>query len=230
MGSRGAVLLLVLASSLAAARAPDPLTLARRFYNQGQLDQALVAARQAASNPATASSARLVIGRIHLERYRQDATAGGLDEARKELRSVDPRVLDATRTDRAAGRAGGAALLRGALSGPRPNCWRRLSTRPRRWRPTRTCARSTGGRRRSIARHRPSRRRSAVSCISGSPNAWKRSCAVTRRPARPTTGSRRPRARRGISIAPGPLPRPDGSAPRSPPIAASRYAPISIAS
>jgi hypothetical protein len=109
MGSRGAVLLLVLASSLAAVRAPDPLTLARRFYNQGQLDQALVAARQAASNPATASSAHLVIGRIHLERYRQDATAGGLDEARKELRSVDPRVLDAT--ERIELQVGLAALL-----------------------------------------------------------------------------------------------------------------------
>ena len=94
MGSRGALLLLVLVSSLAAARGPDPLTLARRLYNQGQLDQALVAARQAAANPATVSSARLVIGRIHLERYRQDATAGELEEARKELRSVDPRVLD----------------------------------------------------------------------------------------------------------------------------------------
>ena len=73
MGSRGALLLLVFASSLAAARGPDPLALARRFYNQGQLEQALTAARQAVANPATASSARLVIGRIHLERYRQAA-------------------------------------------------------------------------------------------------------------------------------------------------------------
>jgi hypothetical protein len=95
MGSRGVLLVLVLASSLAAARAPDPLTLARRFYNLGQYEQALAAARQAASNPATASSARLVIGRIHLERYRQHTTPGELDDARKELRSVDARALDA---------------------------------------------------------------------------------------------------------------------------------------
>jgi len=95
MGSRGAVLLFVLASSLAVVRAPDPLTLARRLYNQGQLEQALVAARQAAANPATVSSARLVIGRIHLERYRQHAIPSDLDDARKELRAVDARVLDA---------------------------------------------------------------------------------------------------------------------------------------
>jgi hypothetical protein len=109
MGSRGALLLLVLASSLAAAVAPDPLTLARRLYNQGQLEQALVAARQAASNPATVSSARLVIGRIHLERYRQEPAAGELDEARKELRSVDPRALDAR--ERIELQVGLAALL-----------------------------------------------------------------------------------------------------------------------
>lgn len=109
MGSRGALLVLVLAGSLAAAAAPDPLTLARRFYNQGQLEQALVAARQAATNPATVSSARLVIGRIHLERYRKAETPGELDEARKELRSVDPRVLDAK--ERIELQVGLAALL-----------------------------------------------------------------------------------------------------------------------
>lgn len=95
MGFRGVALLLVLVSSLAAVRAPDPLTLARRFYNQGQLEQALAAARQALANPATASSARLVIGRIHLERYRQATTPADLDEARKELKAVEPRALDA---------------------------------------------------------------------------------------------------------------------------------------
>jgi hypothetical protein len=94
MGSRGALLLFVLVSSLGAARAPDQLPLARRLYNQGQLDQALIAARQAAANPATVSSARLVIGRIHLERYRQSATPSDLDDARKELKGVDARVLD----------------------------------------------------------------------------------------------------------------------------------------
>jgi hypothetical protein len=109
MGCRGAVLLLVFASSLAAARAPDPLTLARRFYNQGQLEQALTAARQAANNPATLSSARLVIGGIHLERYRQAAVPGELDAARENLSTVDPRVLDAR--ERIELQVGFAALL-----------------------------------------------------------------------------------------------------------------------
>ncbi|HET7697160.1 MAG TPA: hypothetical protein VFK57_15720 [Vicinamibacterales bacterium] len=95
MGSRGAVVLFVLVSSLAAMGTPDQLTLARRYYNQGQLEQALTAAREAAGNPKTASSARLVIGRIHLERYRQTSTPADLDEARKELRLVDRAVLDA---------------------------------------------------------------------------------------------------------------------------------------
>lgn len=109
MGSRGALLLLVLASSLAAVAGPDPLTLARRFYNQGQLEQALIAARQAATNPATVSSARLVIGRIHLERYRREATPGELDEARQQLRSVDGRALDVN--ERVELQVGLAALL-----------------------------------------------------------------------------------------------------------------------
>ena len=109
MGSRGLLLLLVLASSLAAARAPDPLTLARRYYNQGQLEQALAAARQAMSTPATVSSARLVIGRIHLERYRQAATPSELDDARSELRALDPRALDAR--ERIELQVGLAALL-----------------------------------------------------------------------------------------------------------------------
>ena len=109
MGSSGLVLLFVLVSSLAFARAPDQLPLARRLYNQGQLEQALAAARQAVANPTTASSARLVIGRILLERYRQNPTPADLDQARKELTGVDPRVLDAK--ERIELQVGLAALL-----------------------------------------------------------------------------------------------------------------------
>lgn len=94
MGSRGALLLLVLVSSLAASRAPDHLALARRYYNQGQLEQALAAARLAAAIPATQSSARLVIGRIYLERYRQNSMPADLEAAQNEFRDVDRRVLD----------------------------------------------------------------------------------------------------------------------------------------
>ena len=94
MGSRAALLVLVLVSSLAASAAPDQLALARRYYNQGQLEQALVAARQAAANPAQVASARLVIGRIHLERYRQNPAPAELEAARKELLALDARALD----------------------------------------------------------------------------------------------------------------------------------------
>jgi hypothetical protein len=91
------------------AAAPDPLTIARRLYNEGNFDAALVAARQAAANPSRASSARLVMGRIHLERHRQSAMAGELENARTELRAVDPRALDAR--ERIELQVGLAALL-----------------------------------------------------------------------------------------------------------------------
>ena len=87
-------LLLPCADSPVAAAAPDPITLARRLYNEGKFDEALDAARKALATPATASSARLVIGRIQLERYRRTPTETGLDEAKSTLRAVDGRALD----------------------------------------------------------------------------------------------------------------------------------------
>jgi hypothetical protein len=91
-----ALLLFVLTGSLAATKGPpDPLLTARRLYNQGQYDQALEAAQMAASNPSIVSSARLVMGRARLERYRQTPIPAELDTARTELRGVDPRAIDA---------------------------------------------------------------------------------------------------------------------------------------
>jgi len=81
-------------SAEAASRKPDPLAAARSFYNLGQYDQAIDAARQAASRPAAIPSARLIMGRSRLERYRTTAVAQDLDDARADLRAVDPRVLD----------------------------------------------------------------------------------------------------------------------------------------
>ncbi len=75
-------------------RGQDPLITARRLYNEGKLDAALVAARQALANPSVASAARLVAGRIHLERYRQTTAVDELESARTELRAVDSRALD----------------------------------------------------------------------------------------------------------------------------------------
>jgi hypothetical protein len=92
---RTTVLVVAATATLAAAAAPDQLAVARRFYNQGQFDRALEAARLATANPATASSARLVMGRARLERYRLVPADEELDAARAELRAVDPRAVDA---------------------------------------------------------------------------------------------------------------------------------------
>jgi len=88
-------LLLVMTMPAAAARKPDPLLTARQFYNQGQYDQAIQAAQQAAATPSLASSARLIAGRSRLERYRKTNVARDLENARADLRAVDPRALDA---------------------------------------------------------------------------------------------------------------------------------------
>jgi hypothetical protein len=116
MAYRRALLLALLAALLAggpspafAAAAPDLLATARRLYNEGNFDAALIAARQAAANPSRASSARLVLGRIHLERHRQSSMAGELENARTELRAVDVRALDSR--ERVELQIGLAALL-----------------------------------------------------------------------------------------------------------------------
>jgi hypothetical protein len=94
-GIRAVALLVLTASTLTAAPKPDQLAAARRFYNERRYDQALEAARQAAGTPATASSARLIMGRARLERYRQTPAARELDDARADFRAVNPAALDA---------------------------------------------------------------------------------------------------------------------------------------
>lgn len=86
---------LAAAEPAAAARKQDPLAAARHFYNLAQYDQAIEAARQAGARPALAASARLVMGRSRLERYRSTSVPGDLDGAREDLRSVEPGALDA---------------------------------------------------------------------------------------------------------------------------------------
>jgi hypothetical protein len=78
----------------AAARKPDPLVAARQFYNLAQYDLAISAAHEAASRPASLSSARLIMGRSRLERFRHSSVTKDLDDARADLRGVDPQVLD----------------------------------------------------------------------------------------------------------------------------------------
>lgn len=94
-GIRAAVLVVLTASTLSAAPKPDQLAAARRLYNERRYDQALEAARLAAATPATASSARLIMGRARLERYRQAPAARELDDARADFRAIDAQALDA---------------------------------------------------------------------------------------------------------------------------------------
>jgi hypothetical protein len=113
MVSSAAFLFLVVAAlaipAPALGRAPDPLVAARRLYHEGKFDAAMTAARLAAANPSTASSGRLIMGRIHLEWYRQTTAAAELDGARTDLRAVDARALDAR--ERIELQVGLAALL-----------------------------------------------------------------------------------------------------------------------
>ena len=88
------VVLLLWAGAPSGAAAVDALANARKLYNLGQYDRALDAAREAEASPATVSSARLVIGRIRLERYRQTAEHADLEDARASLRNLDARALD----------------------------------------------------------------------------------------------------------------------------------------
>lgn len=95
----GMVRLWLLAAVLLIAPAPglaaDSLLDARRLYNAGQYDDAERLVREALRVPATADRARLVLGRIQLERYRRSADAAHLAAARDELRTIDARLLDA---------------------------------------------------------------------------------------------------------------------------------------
>ena len=74
--------------------AADALSDARRLYNQGHFDAAEQAARDAARIPATAEGARVVLGRIQLERYRRTPAAADLSGAIATLRTVDAHRLD----------------------------------------------------------------------------------------------------------------------------------------
>jgi hypothetical protein len=80
--------------SAATAAKPDPLVAARQFYNLGQYEQAIAAAREAALRPAALPAARLIMGRSRLEKFRATQIARDLEDARADLRAVDPALLD----------------------------------------------------------------------------------------------------------------------------------------
>src|SRR4051794_39904992 len=89
-------LLIVLGAAwpAAAAKKPDPLAAARQHYNLAQYDEAIEAAKRAVSKPGAGSAARLVMGRSRLERFRARGVTRDLDDARADLRAVDPASLD----------------------------------------------------------------------------------------------------------------------------------------
>jgi tetratricopeptide (TPR) repeat protein len=79
---------------IAPVNAADPLAEARRLYNQGQYDAAVRYAHEALKVPTTSESARIVLGRIYLERFRRSADPADLAQAREALRSVDAQALE----------------------------------------------------------------------------------------------------------------------------------------
>ena len=92
---RVAVLLLALTlSPLSIAAAQDQLSEARRLYNTQQFEAAERAARAATAQPRAANSARVVLARILLERYRQSSNPAHLTEARDALRGDNPTTLE----------------------------------------------------------------------------------------------------------------------------------------
>ena len=75
--------------------AQDHLGEARRLYNGQQYEAAERAARAAVAQARVSNSARVVLARVLLERYRATSSEVLLSEARETLRSVDPGLLDA---------------------------------------------------------------------------------------------------------------------------------------
>jgi tetratricopeptide (TPR) repeat protein len=87
-----ALVIVVLSGTLVAAA--DPLAEARRLYNLGQYEHAAKLAREAIKVSSSAESARLVLGRIYLERYRQSNEPDDRAQAVQALRTVNPQGLD----------------------------------------------------------------------------------------------------------------------------------------
>jgi hypothetical protein len=71
----------------------DALVRAHDQYNQGQFDQAIRSATKANAATAEAPAAAVVLGRAHLEKYRQSFEAADLDAARAALLPVDAQAL-----------------------------------------------------------------------------------------------------------------------------------------
>ena len=78
---------------LCAAAEQNPLLKARLLYNQRQYDAAIDAALEARKLPGGQDVANLVLGRSHLERYRESANSDDLTAGRDALRAIRPANL-----------------------------------------------------------------------------------------------------------------------------------------
>ena len=93
-------LMVLLLCSMAQAPATDPLSRARRAYNEHQFDAAIAAAREARELPNLANPAAVVLGRAYLERFLAKSDVSDLEAARKALADVKPALLSpADRTE-----------------------------------------------------------------------------------------------------------------------------------
>jgi hypothetical protein len=88
--------LLLFAARAESAPAPAQLLAhARQLYNERRYDQAITEAYKVLGVPTLASSARLVVGRAHLELFRQTSNAAELVAGRDVLKEVRPEMLSA---------------------------------------------------------------------------------------------------------------------------------------
>lgn len=87
--------LLVLPGASVLAQVPRAdLARARAAYNERLFDEAIMAATAARRIPETADAAGIVLGRAHLERYRERADPADLSAAREVLGTVRTMGLD----------------------------------------------------------------------------------------------------------------------------------------
>jgi len=90
---RAAVITSVALASIAQSAAPDALVRARQLYNDQKYDAAIEAATEAREVPRLANVAALVLGRAHIERFRQTAVPADLVSAREALSQVSAAGL-----------------------------------------------------------------------------------------------------------------------------------------
>jgi hypothetical protein len=152
---RLAVLAALLVAVSVPARAADdksPLARARQLYNMRDFDAAITAADEARRAPERADSADLIAARALLERYRANAAADDLVQARERLRRLAPeRLADRERLEFIIGLVRPRRSSTRFSSRPMRRCWMGATWcsigGPARWMKTRDRAASSSVRR-----------------------------------------------------------------------------------